>query len=284
MIRRLLTLLFCAALPASVTEAQPIPGYDSRQFRIERVSENHIRLTGEVEIERDDWKLYAEQVELFTDTNQLVANGNVVYSSIDNRIAADRVEFNTQTQTGTFYIATGTATIGDEFERSLFGTQEPDAYFYGETIEKLGPRTYRITQGGFTTCVQPTPRWTLTSSSATVKLENYAILKNTVLHVKGVPLFYLPIMYYPIQEDDRATGFLIPMYGSSTLRGQSFSNAFFWAIKSEPRCDVLVRPLFCGRSGLGRRVSLHCRVCLRRQNARLLPERAGHDDTEPRRR
>ncbi|MGE3844357.1 MAG: LPS-assembly protein LptD, partial [Vicinamibacterales bacterium] len=38
------------------------------------------------------------------------------------------------------------------------------------------------------------------------------------------------IFYYPVQEDDRATGFLIPVYGTSTIRGQSLSNAFFWAI------------------------------------------------------
>ena len=41
---------------------------------------------------------------------------------------------------------------------------------------------------------------------------------------------YLPIIYYPIKDDDRATGFLLPTYGSSTLRGQAISNAFFWAI------------------------------------------------------
>ena len=41
---------------------------------------------------------------------------------------------------------------------------------------------------------------------------------------------YLPVFYYPVQEDDRATGFLIPVYGTSTVRGQSISNAFFWAI------------------------------------------------------
>ena len=51
-----------------------------------------------------------------------------------------------------------------------------------------------------------------------------------MLRVKGVPLIYLPIIYYPIQDDDRATGFLMPTYGSSTVRGQSISNAFFWAI------------------------------------------------------
>jgi LPS-assembly protein len=48
--------------------------------------------------------------------------------------------------------------------------------------------------------------------------------------VKGVPMMYLPILYYPIQQSQRATGFLLPTYGASTLRGQSLSNAFFWAI------------------------------------------------------
>ena len=51
-----------------------------------------------------------------------------------------------------------------------------------------------------------------------------------MLKVKSVPLFYLPAMYYPIQKDDRATGFLMPVYGNIDVRGQSVSNAFFWAI------------------------------------------------------
>ncbi len=56
------------------------------------------------------------------------------------------------------------------------------------------------------------------------------MLRNAVIRVKDVPIFYLPVIYYPIQSDDRATGFLLPSYGSSTFRGQSLSNAFFWAI------------------------------------------------------
>jgi lipopolysaccharide assembly outer membrane protein LptD (OstA) len=97
-------------------------------------------------------------------------------------------------------------------------------------IEKIDVDKYRITRGGFTTCVQPTPRWEIVSGRATINLDDYAILKNAVIHVKDVPVFYLPILYYPIQEDDRATGFLMPTYGRSTYRGQSISNAFFWAI------------------------------------------------------
>jgi LPS-assembly protein len=217
-------------LDVAVLRAQ-IPGFSiSKQYKIERLGENHWRLTGAVEVEREDMRFFADVVDFYADVDRLEAEGNVVYVSPDSRIAADRMEFNTKTRTGTFYNASGTASLGDRVEKSMFGTQEPDAYFYGQTLEKLGPSKYRITRGGFTTCVQPTPRWEIIASQATVTLDEYAIMRNSVLRVKGVPLMYLPILYYPIQEDDRATGFLIPTYGASTIRGQSLSNAFFWAI------------------------------------------------------
>ena len=38
------------------------------------------------------------------------------------------------------------------------------------------------------------------------------------------------MMYYPINKEDRATGFLMPKYGSTTVGGFTLSNAFFWAI------------------------------------------------------
>ena len=78
--------------------------------------------------------------------------------------------------------------------------------------------------------MQPSPRWDIGTGNATINLEDYAVLRNAVVRVKDVPIFYLPVLYYPIQSDDRATGFLLPSYGSSTFRGQSLSNAFFWAI------------------------------------------------------
>lgn len=201
-------------------------------FSIEE--ENRYTFTGTptqpVVIDCDDTQLIGDHVEFHKDLNRLVATGHVVYVSGGNRIAAEKVEFDTKTKTGTFYDATGTATLGEKVDRSLFGTQEPYAYFYGQFIHKLAAKKFRITNGGFTTCVQPTPRWEITSGSVTLTLDEHAILKNSVFKVKGVPLMYLPVFYYPIQEDDRATGFLLPLYGNSTYRGQTISNQFFWAI------------------------------------------------------
>ena len=211
--------------------AAQIPGFTSSvSWKSERVAENHWRLTGAVEVERDDMKFYADEVDYYTDTNRLTAAGNVVFIQTDHRISADRADFDTRTRLGTFFNASGIATLGSQQDMAMFGTLEPDVYFYGKTLEKIGPDRYRITDGGFTTCVQPTPRWEITSGSVVLRLDHYAVLNHSLLRVKGLPVFYLPVLYYPINKSDRATGFLLPQYGRSTIKGRTFNNAFFWAL------------------------------------------------------
>ena len=78
--------------------------------------------------------------------------------------------------------------------------------------------------------MQPTPRWELHAGTIVLNIDHYTLLRNAIFSVKGVPMLYTPILYYPTKKDDRATGFLIPTYGSSTLRGHSIHNAFFWAV------------------------------------------------------
>jgi LPS-assembly protein len=195
-------------------------------------SGNRCVLNGDVELPLpgNQGKFFADQIEIFGDKDLLVASGNVVFANQEGRLAAEKVEFDLEKQTGVFYVASGTLPLGASADPRQFGGQQADVYFWGETIERLGDQKYRITRGGFTTCVQPTPRWELVTGSVTLNLNDYAVATNTVLRVKGVPVMYMPWVYYPIQDDDRATGFLLPTYGASSLRGQVISNAFFWAI------------------------------------------------------
>ena len=230
-----LVALAAAALPARAQVNAPPPGCSPQWEVVSQeaigINDNHYTLLRNVRVDCAGIQLFADEAQIFPDADRIRASGNVVFVTGDNRISAERMEYNTKTKTGTFFVASGIANLeGRGIDRSLFGTQEPDAYFWGETIEKLGPKTYRITRGGFTTCVQPTPRWELVSNQVTLTLEKRAIIKNAVLKVKDVPVFYLPAMYYPINKEDRATGFLIPIYGSSTIKGHTLNNAFFWAI------------------------------------------------------
>lgn len=237
--RFLLTFLVCLAAASAAAQTAP-PAPPSRSFidllksgagRFEQVDANHWRWTGNAEIEPSPGiRFFADEVELFIRENQLTATGNVVFTNPEGQISAESAEFNLGTGVGVFHQASGIMTLGGIVDRAQFANQDPDVYFYGDTIEKLSNRRYKITRGGFTTCVQPTPRWEVTSDSVVINLDQYAIARNMLLRVKGVPLMYLPVIYYPIQDDDRATGLLMPTYGTSTLQGQSLSNAFFWAI------------------------------------------------------
>lgn len=231
---RALIALPLLLIPAAAA-AQDIPsscsGYERLAVQSEQVGPGHFRFREKAEITCDTFKFFADEIDVYTDEDRVVATGNVLFTTPDTRISASRVEFDLETKTGTFYDATGTSKVKPQVGvKSMFGTQEADMQFRGEKLEKLGEKKYRITNGGFTSCLQPTARWEFTSGSLTINVDRYAVARNTIFRVKGVPLLYLPIIYYPLEEDDRATGFLLPSYGLSTIEGQTVRNAFFWAI------------------------------------------------------
>ena len=244
--------------------------FANKQWNYEILGADHLRLTGAVELEGNGFTFHADQVDIYVETPEeasanetggdspdeaesvtdggeppgdddageeiptpsfrLEASGDVVFSSREVRLSAERVEYWTIDQTAVFHEAYGWVDLGGEVDRSMFGTQEADLLFHGQMIERTGPRTYKITKGAFTSCVQPTPRWQMVATTFVLNLDRHALLLNAVLKVKGVPVFYMPGMYYPIQEDGRATGMLMPTFGASRYQGSSLSNAFFWAI------------------------------------------------------
>jgi LPS-assembly protein len=214
---------------------------DRQEVTNSQKTQHHI---GRVELTLKDaahTTIYADDVWLYTDENRFVATGNVLFAQGNNRITAERAEFNTQSGTGTFYTAWGVAPVQPPRQSNRPGAFAPpvsagetSVYFFGETIEKVGPKKYKITKGGFSTCVQPTPRWDLTAGTVILNVDHYTVLRDAILNVKGVP-----ILYYPTKREGRATGFLIPTYGVSSLRGQSIHDAFFWAINRSQDATVM---------------------------------------------
>lgn len=201
------------------------------QDRIERDGD-HYRLVGAVDLPipgQPGHRLFAESVDFYLDTDRMIGEGYVAFTTPEGQINADRIEFNLGDGTAVFYNAAGLMRLPDG-NRAEFGNQDPDVYFWGERIEKLGPKKYVVTRGGFSACVQPTPRWEFSLDKITINLDDFALGRNAVLRVKGVPLFYLPAIYYPLHDEQRSTGFLMPTYGNSTIRGAAISNMFFWAI------------------------------------------------------
>src|ERR671914_792876 len=118
------------------------PGTDALgSIKWVRHDENHQSFTGTpdlpVRIDCDDAQFFANGIEVFNLEDRLVATGDVLFVSGTNRISADRMEFNTKTKTGTFYNASGTATMPGRPEASMFGAAPADAFFWGQEIHKV---------------------------------------------------------------------------------------------------------------------------------------------------
>ena len=207
-----------------------------------------------MEINGGAWQFYADQVDIFSfsDESRLVASGNVVFTSDGGRIAADRVEFDIDTVTGTFYNAEGSTLLVEDIEPSMFGTQEPEIRFWGEIIEKIGSRTYRLTRGGFTSCVQPTPRWEVTVSSATINLDEYAAAAQ--LCAEGQGRAVVLSAGHVLSDPGGWPGHGHPDANIRRLdhpRGNSISNAFFLAINRSHDATVFHDWFAATGQGLG---------------------------------
>jgi LPS-assembly protein len=192
----------------------------------EQVGKGHVRARGFVDVRFGDTRLQCERVDLYEEakpekpeqppTRRLVAEGNVVFMRGEERLAGDRLEMDVDTGRGVFLNA--------------IGYVQPGVFVEGRKIERVGERTYRVEGGRFTSCSQPNPRWNFAMSSARIEVDDKIVARNVVFKIKSVPAFYVPWMYYPLREDQRATGFLFPHFGHSALKGYEVGGAFFWAM------------------------------------------------------
>jgi LPS-assembly protein len=170
---------------------------------------------GDVEVHYKDLKLFADQVEVNTETKDVVAVGNVVIQSPDQVISAEKVFYNLDSREHTLEHATGMI--------------QPDIFYQAEMIEGQGRDSFSLTKAKLTSCTQPTPRWNFSCSRANLKRNDYVEMWNSVFRIKKIPVFYMPYFRYPLDRE-RSTGFLMPQIGYTKIKGFYLSSSFYWAI------------------------------------------------------
>src|SRR5690606_5134516 len=73
------------------------------------------------------------------------------------------------------------------------------------------------------------------------------LARNVTLRVADVPLFYLPIISFPI-NDERATGFLAPIIGSTRNGGLDVATPYY--LNLAPNYDLTLTPRLLSDRGL----------------------------------
>jgi LPS-assembly protein len=214
--------------PAAVAEAPCDPAKSADCTTItaskqERIDGTHFRATGFVDLQFGDTRIQTDQIDVYTtlhpdgtESKRIEASGNVVFLRGEERLAGEKLVMELDTGRGTF--------------ENALGYMQPGVFVEAKRIERVSANTYKIEGGRFTSCSQPTPRWSFSASSATLKVDDEISARNVIFRVKSVPALYIPYFMYPIQADQRSTGFLMPHVGYSSVRGFNVGGGFFWAM------------------------------------------------------
>lgn len=177
--------------------------------------EDYALLTGGVVVRYEDMTLTADRAEIDLRTRQVTASGNVILDQGPRRLTGATLTFDLDTKTGTLTEATAFV--------------DPDYYFSGSEISKIGDDLYTVTDGIFTACDQEVPDWSFRLGHARVEVEGYAHVTHARLNVKRLPVFYTPYIVYPTKRE-RSAGLLVPNFGYSDRRGAYLGLAYFQPI------------------------------------------------------
>jgi LPS-assembly protein len=169
--------------------------------------------SGEVTIEYQDVKITADRARYDFPTKTATLDGNVIIDQGPTRLAGSHAVFRVEEKTGRLENATANLA--------------PDYHVVAQSIEKIGPATYRIEKGIFTSCDLPKPEWSFYLSEADVTLDDYARMKNVSFRAGPVPVLYTPWLVWPTKQD-RASGLLVPGVGYNSRRGGYLGLSYYW--------------------------------------------------------
>jgi LPS-assembly protein len=196
-------------------------------------------LSGNVEVTYQNHLLRADNISYDEDTHDITAAGHVRLTGGDNDeyITASHATYNLKSGTGRFYDVTGSiglhgsagvpngrsssAEVGAATSEApgKTGLVTPNPFlFSGRIVVKTGPRTYDVYDGSVTSCLLPRPDWLLSASHLSLN-QDQARAGNTVFHLLGIPLFFLPYATHPVNSEQRQSGILIPVLGQSSTKG-----------------------------------------------------------------
>ena len=204
-----------------------------------------------MEIIWQDYIIYADAVEFNQKSKELFAEGRVTMASKDSVLSGEKLKFNLKTHSGELV--------------DTYGLMSPFIRYETDKLIQVDLQTLTFKRLDFSACSQIVPRWKITGRRGKIKKENYIEMQDVVFRIKNIPVFYLPYLRYPLKEDGRGTGFLIPAVGNSSLRGFFVQNSFFWDIR--PNIDLTLNLDYYQDLGVG--VSEELRYLFRHANGTI---------------
>jgi hypothetical protein len=204
----------------------------------------------------EPFRLTADEVE-YLPGEVMVARGNVAIAGTGFIVTGDQLIYHRSTgqlvMRGNVVMKEGTkgAFTGEELTLSLLTliggmrkgairVEGANLVMTGERIRRIGPDQFEVEEGAFSTCPPGACQdWRFRARSILVEKEGYLVARGAAFYLAGIPVFYSPILAFPVKTG-RQTGLLIPEFGWSSRNGVEAVLPFFLPIGES--ADVTLTP------------------------------------------
>ncbi len=202
------------------------------EFRaIDQSTDGPVRhLRGHAEVEGPTLLFRADKIDFNDDTKDLHAEGNVYFEQFERneKVWADQVDYNTETETGKFYNVRAEGKPRIDARPGILTSSNP-YYFQGKWAERKGEK-YILHEGFFTNCKMPNPWWRLRGPRFDIVPDEHAVAYKSTFLIRKLPLFFTPFFYKSLERLPRKSGFLMPNIGNSSVLGKMIGVGYYWAI------------------------------------------------------
>lgn len=174
-----------------------------------------------------DYVLSADKITYNEETTELTAEGHlrVTGGPDDVVFTASRGDMRLNQHTARFYDIAGTMGVRSAGRTVVYSTANP-FIVHARVLLQTGQGSYRVIDGSMTNCRLPKPDWELVAHSIDV-VNGAASTRNTFFKLMGIPIFYLPYLRHPVDEGGRQSGFLIPNFSNSSIRGYTLGEQYY---------------------------------------------------------
>ncbi len=186
---------------------------------------------GKVEIQYKNLKLRADHVQYNSKTYLAVAQGNVQLDVDTQHLTADSGNFNVQSGEGQFEHVRGTVVMAPRPNVLLLVSPNPLS-FEAQEVRRLNTSTYVIEHAWLTVCEPDKPSWKFFTTQATLHVDRTVVLVNANFRLFRIPLLYMPYATVPAGHNLRQSGFLMPEFADTSLKGLVLGDAYYWAPNS----------------------------------------------------
>lgn len=210
------------------------PAFISAQHLV-GMKDNDIEAIGDAELRKLGQSISADRLLYMQDSREVVADGSVRVEQDNNVILTPHLELDLDTN------------IGD-MTQPVFQLGDNHARGSAQTMHMEGRQKYLLRNVSYTTCPADDDDWLLKVRELEIDRDRQiGVAHSARVEFMGMPILYTPWMDFAL-NDQRKSGFLGPVFGSTVQGGSEVTLPYYWNIA--PNRDATLSPRVMLKRGL----------------------------------